>query len=241
MGNPAKIRCVVSALSDHGGGVFTVEFTADRRIPRYKAGQFLHLTVDRFDPQGGHWPESRVFSIASEPGEPVVRIVYSVKGRYTTRMSQELAVGREVWLKFPYGDFIVEKLTPFGSDVVLIAGGTGIAPFIPYLAARKPGQRVHLAYGARSADALLFAERIASSIDDAFSADFYLENAGDSGYLPVAVQLGMVPIDEVWERTRNLQSPCYFLSGPPGMIFVFRSRLAEWGVPPERIRIDEWE
>ena len=85
-------------------------------MPPFRPGQFLHLTVDDYDP-AGFWPESRVFSIASSPRERErIRICYSVKGRYTTKMEQALKVGGEVWIKLPYGDFVIDDTERRGAD-----------------------------------------------------------------------------------------------------------------------------
>src|SRR6185436_15694325 len=101
---------------------------------RFRAGQFLHLALDRYDPTG-FWPESRVFSIASAPAERgSVRITYAVKGRFTGRMEAEAVEGREVWIKLPYGDFFVDER----ADVALFAGGTGVTAFTAFLEAIPP-------------------------------------------------------------------------------------------------------
>ena len=46
-------------------------------------------------------------------------------------MKDELETGKEVWVKLPYGHFIVSSLP--GEEVILVAGGTGITPYIPFL------------------------------------------------------------------------------------------------------------
>ena len=154
MSTPQKIRCRVSKLINHGGHVFTVELIPDKPSPRFKAGQFLHLALDAYDPSG-FWPESRVFSIASPPdSRERLLITYSVKGDYTTRMENELAVGKEVWIKLPYGEFIIDPSRP----VVLVAGGTGITAFTAFLEAlsENTSTPIHMFYGAREKDLLIF-------------------------------------------------------------------------------------
>ena len=85
-----KVRCTVERVVAHGEQVFTVTLRPERSVPRFRPGQFLHLTLDEYDPSG-FWPESRVFSIASSPiHRDQVQISYAVKGRYTARMAQEL-------------------------------------------------------------------------------------------------------------------------------------------------------
>jgi NAD(P)H-flavin reductase len=100
---PQRIRCQVEAIATHGEHIYTVDLRPERRVPAFRAGQFLHLALDEHDPSG-FWPESRVFSIASAPAQRErLQIAYSVQGRFTARMEIELAVGKSVWVKLPYG------------------------------------------------------------------------------------------------------------------------------------------
>ena len=139
MANPVRIKALVNSVVAHGEGVYSVTLAPEGRIPRFKPGQFLHLTVDAYDPVSGYWPESRAFSIASPVGSDTLLIVYSVKGVYTRKMEKSLEPGKEVWLKLPYGDFTIEKNIQPDQDIVLVAGGTGISPFVPYLDALVTG------------------------------------------------------------------------------------------------------
>src|SRR5262245_19686731 len=117
-----KLSCRVERIVDHGDRVYTVTLRPERPAPKFRAGHFLHLALDGYDPTR-FWPESRVFSIASAPSDRSrLRLSYSVRGRFTTRMETELVEGRDLWIKMPYGDFVVNP----HSDAVLFAGGTGI-------------------------------------------------------------------------------------------------------------------
>ena len=87
MANPIKLKAVVSRVQAYGDGVYEVAMVPEGFVPRYKPGQFLHLTVDEYDPAGGFWPESRVFSIASASGSDDIRIVFTVKGLSTRSSS----------------------------------------------------------------------------------------------------------------------------------------------------------
>lgn len=105
---PRKIQYRVVSLTDHGGRVYTVDLIPVIPLTVFRPGQFLHLTVDDYDP-AGFWPESRVCSIASSPlDRHTIRICYSVKGRYTEKMEQLLKVGAGVWIKLPYGEFLID-------------------------------------------------------------------------------------------------------------------------------------
>ena len=157
MGNPIKVKSIVKSISSYGNQVYKVVLTGEKKFPRFKAGQFMHLTLEDFDPTTGFWPESRVFSIASCSAErSEVTIVYSVKGVYTRKMEQELKEGGSVWLKAPYGEFIIANHIKDGETAVLIAGGTGVSPFIPFLEELPDSIKVNLNYGLRSIDLMIF-------------------------------------------------------------------------------------
>ena len=152
MGVPQKLRCRVAAIVDHGERVYTVDLSPERPAPLFRPGQFLHLALDPYDPSG-FWPESRVFSIASPPGQrDMLRISYAVKGRFTTRMAQELRAGGAAWIKLPYGDFMIGGRR----DVAIFAGGTGITAFTAFLDDLTPAYRhgVTLFYGVATAGAV---------------------------------------------------------------------------------------
>jgi len=249
MANPIRLKAVVKSVISHGEGVYSVTLAPEGRIPRFKPGQFLHLTVDGYDPVSGYWPESRVFSIASAFGSDTLLIVYSVKGAYTKKMEKSLEPGKEVWLKLPYGDFTVEKNIQADQDIVLVAGGTGISPFIPYLdalvTAGKSAVSLYLYYGVRLPSLLLFSPLLARCMEvlPTFRANIFIENeTSDGAMLPGArKEQGRLSIDAIYEETRGLNSPVYFLSGPQIMISAFRRRLEEKGVARDNIKIDEWE
>ncbi|MGC8728545.1 MAG: hypothetical protein ACP5SD_04675, partial [Elusimicrobiales bacterium] len=119
--NPKKYQSIVEKIKNYGEGVYSVLFKMPCKV-KFKPGQFLHLALDEYDQTTGYWPESRVFSISSAPNTDMVEIVYSVKGFYTKRMSDELSEGKKVWIKMPYGDFIIENHINYGEKVFLIAG-----------------------------------------------------------------------------------------------------------------------
>jgi len=225
MSNPIRLKGIVSKIVSYGEGIYQVFFQVDRII-KFKPGQFLHLTLDEYDPASGYWPESRVFSIASLPGSREIEIVYSVKGVYTKRMSAELKEGREVWIKLPYGDFIIENYVKEDEDVFLIAGGTGISPFISFLRKNVNNLKfkIHLYYGIRGEKFYLYKE--------------FLESIRNEIELKIVV--GMMDIDKIVEEIKSCNRGKYFISGPPLMIEKYKNKLIDKGIVSERIIIDEW-
>lgn len=235
MASPVKIKATVEKVERHNGSVASYRLVPQGRVPKFHAGQFLHLALDEYRPDR-QWPESRVFSIASSPSERAreLAVTISVKGRYTERIFNTLENGSECWLKLPYGEF----LFPPDRHLTLIAGGVGITP---YLALFKQmledgsGQAVSLCYGVRSAEHYLFGELLGRCESElpTFTKTVYCEDGsvpGTKGILDIAAIHAAAP-----------EGSLFYLSGPPAMISAFKSRLRDLGVESGRIRVDDWE
>jgi len=248
MANPIKIQAHVDQIQNHGDGIYALTLKPQRRVPRFRAGQFLHLAIDDYDPRGGFWPESRVFSISSGPLNDKIKINYSVKGHFTTRMSEQLKEGSEVWLKLPYGDFVIEKSIKEDQDIVLVAGGTGLSPYLSYLEEQvnSPGKRrVHLIYGVRKEEHILSKQLLSQCMEnvEGFNIEIFVETDSAGGFLngKVPARPGMITLDHILSSSETLENPFYFLSGPITMIQTFREGLLDAGISLDKIRIDEWE
>lgn len=250
---PRKIRCHVAAIVDHGEHVYTVELDPEDTVPRFRPGQFLHLALDEYDPSG-FWPDSRAFSIANSPSQrEKIRISYSVQGRFTARMEQELEVGKPVWVKMPYGEFVIQD----SNDVVLFAGGTGITAFTAFLEGLTPDfrHRVYLAYGARSRDLLIYRNLVAVCARSLpqFRAYCFVERDGlgeislsDREAPSMAEEripeyTGILSVQALWPHIHEPRSAHYYISGPPRMLESLSRDLRKSEIPAQSIHIDAWE
>jgi ferredoxin-NADP reductase len=232
-----KLACRVERVHAHGDGVYTLDLQPERPVPRFRPGQFLHLALDAYEPTG-FWPESRVFSIASSPRQRErVRITYAVHGPFTSRMETEARAGRTVWIKLPYGDFVVRE----DCDVALFAGGTGVTAFTAFLENLTPASRpVTLAYGARSRDLLIYRDAIEACMRRSPLLDVLYFAEREQPDDP-AVQGGRISVAAVWGRLAQPLDSHYYLSGPPPMLRAVGDDLLSRGVPPAAVHIDAWE
>ena len=241
-----KIRCRIEEIIPHGDRVYTVVLRPERQAPRFRPGQFLHLALDPYDPSS-FWPDSRAFSIASTPTHRnVLRITYSVQGRFTARMEADLAKGRQVWIKMPYGDFVIDER----SDVVLFAGGTGISAFTAFLegATPDPQRAISLAYGARTARLLIYRDlveccaRRLSSVDVSYFVEHQEEGESAGADTDGAsVHPGRVSVASMWPKVRKPFETAYYISGPPTMLRAITQDLRARSISQEAIHIDAWE
>lgn len=235
MATPVKLQAIVRQVWPHTDTVASYRLEPQGRVPKFHAGQFLHLALDAYAPDRP-WPESRIFSIASAPSERAVRldVTVSAKGRFTRRLLGTLRAGDACWLKLPYGEF----LFPPDRPLVLIAGGVGITPYLSLLRQRleeRSAQPLRLHYGVRSASHYLFGDlldRCAAELPD-----FALTATCEDGSRPG--RRGRPDVDEIVGAAPA--GALFYLSGPPAMIEAFRRRLAELDVAADRIRVDDWE
>ncbi len=90
----------------------------------FKPGQFVVMVIP---PELGGGPQySRAYSIASSPTEELIDLTMNAVGLVTKKMDS-LEKGAKLNIQGPFGNFVLN--TEKHKDVVVIAGGTGIAPF----------------------------------------------------------------------------------------------------------------
>jgi ferredoxin-NADP reductase len=242
MAAPRKIKATVINVRKFADGVTAYTFNPIGRC-RYRSGQFLHLAVEPYDPSF-NWPESRVFSIANSPNKTDhIEILVAPKGDFTWNMVNTLKEGQEVWLKLPYGDFNYNQAV--GADVVLIAGGTGISPFIPFLEdlsdLKDLCSSVNLYYGVRLKELIVFENLLAQLVREAlhFNLHLFIENEKEDAILNN--KTGILNLDEIFTSTLQLAKPVYYISGPKAMINASLDKAKNFGVGDDSIFYDKWE
>lgn len=140
-----RLRYVVEQTATIASNVIELTLRPAGRHLEYFAGQFVYLTP--FDPGlAAGVGEEHPFTLTSAPAEPVLRIAVKGLGD-ASRAIQSIAVGSEVGIEGPYGDFFPQH--DDGAAELWIAGGIGIAPFLGRLrdlAARGARLDAHLVY-----------------------------------------------------------------------------------------------
>jgi ferredoxin-NADP reductase len=241
---PIRFRAVARQIVRHSPDVASYVLGYLGRRPRFHPGQFVHLALDEYDPSS-HWPESRVFSIASAPNdETELRLTISRQGKFTARILDEVTEGRTLWLKGPYGEFVVRARGPL-DRIVLVAGGTGVTPFCSLmqealLSGKAPASEVWLFYGARSEQLLIYRElalRCAAQFPS-FRLRCYCEQPAPSA----DIVTGRLALATIVEELGDLAEATFHLSGPKAMITSFKDGLhATYGAAPDRVLMDAWE
>ena len=143
----------------------------------------------------------------------------SVKGSYTAKIFSSLSIGQHVWAKLPYGDFIVEVRSRKSQDVVLVAGGTGLAPFVPLLEELVENgheeRKLALFYGVRSSEQLMFQDLLRACAErNLVDVHIYSEAGfGKSDPQGMVFKEGRLDPRRILADCGHLVTPSYFLSG----------------------------
>ena len=221
-----KYRSKIISVFNPTAGIYCVELESLNGKFKYAPGQFLHLALDSEYDGTGQWPESRCFSMQSNPDESTVRITYAVKGRFTKKMEEFLKAGTEVWLKMPYGDLFTKPHNKI--NTVFIAGGTGITPFLSLFTHESFKEYVdpRIYLGFRSLEYNIFNDELNCTNNSIIA--IYYENVD-----------GVLDISRIFNE--NGINNDYFISGPPAMIKSFRTNLSDNGIPVNHILTDDWE
>jgi NAD(P)H-flavin reductase len=223
-----KYKSKLISILNPFNNIYTLEFKSLGSKYKYLPGQFLHIALDEDYDGSGQWPDSRCFSMQSNPDEENIKITYVVHGEFTRQMEKTLKVGYEVWLKLPYGDLFAQTHNKI--NAIFIAGGTGITPFLSLFTHESfyeyTNPKIYL--GFRSNAYNIYNDELTHLRNSSKFIKFYYQD-----------EEGVINIDQIFFK--NGASSNYFISGPPAMIKTFKNTLIEKGVLSGNILTDDWE
>jgi Na+-transporting NADH:ubiquinone oxidoreductase subunit F len=206
----------------------------------FKAGQFVQFQVPEYELTSE--PVYRAYSMASNPHVKNIvelEIRYVPNGICTTYVFQHLKQGDPVTINGPYGDFF---LSDTDSEVVFIAGGSGMAPIKSMLndmVEKHVDRKTSYFFGARAVRDLFL-------VDDMRELEKKLPNFT---FIPALSE----PLEEdKWDgetglitevlarhlnSDRNIEA---YLCGSPGMIDASIAVLTEKGLDEKLIFFDKF-
>ncbi|GAA1971262.1 FAD/NAD(P)-binding protein [Catenulispora subtropica] len=165
-----------------------------------------------------------------------LRLTHTVRGvGAVTRALQAAELGQSIGVRGPFGTGW-DVPSAAGHDVVVIAGGIGLAPLRPVvlaaLAERRAYGRVVLLFGARSPSDLLYTGELESwrsrGVEVAVTVD--RPEPGWRGHVGLVTSL-------IGPARLTADRAAVFLCGPEVMMKHTADALVASGVPPHRIRM----
>jgi Na+-transporting NADH:ubiquinone oxidoreductase subunit F len=237
--NAREYKAEVVALRDLAPDIR--EITLQLRAPPamdFKAGQYIQLRIPPYEQS--RRTIYRAYSIASPPsarGRLELEVRQVLNGVGTTYIFKHLQLNTPVVFNGPYGGFYLRESN---RSIILIAGGTGMAPIKAMLCdmqERKIRRNVRYFFGARSRRDLFLMDKMQA----------LQQSLPDFRFIPALAR--PVPEDQWTGETgtiaevlgRHLGNPCpgeAYLCGSPAMIQTCVRILQERGVAKDRIFYD---
>jgi len=205
----------------------------------FEAGQAITLALVEPPPEENS--RQRIFSLVSAPFEPELCVATRMReGSAFKRALAALAAGAPIRLRGPRGSMTLRDDPQ--RPCVFIAGGIGITPFMSMLRqAAHDGscRRLRLVYSNRRPEDAAF-------LDELASLEYRLP-----GFRLHATMTDMAASARAWEgdtrmlgaeviadACEGLDSPLYFVVGPPGFVTAAQEGLRALGIPAEDVRTE---
>lgn len=201
----------------------------------YKAGQAVLVASP------GRVP--RPYSIAIPPEDAVregrVELLVGVDATGSPGPHLTLERGAMVSVEGPVGRFTFPEQADEGR-FVFIAGGTGIAPLraMLYRALHSRHKAIGLLYSARTPDEFAYESEWRELADRGLiELRLTVTREAAEGWRGARGRIGR---EELAPLVHDPETLC-FICGPPGLVDQMPRVLETLGVPPARIRIEEWK
>lgn len=193
-------------------------WVAGRSLQGHKAsaGQFYSL---RFGVPGLWW-QTHPYSLSAEPFAEGLRFTFALGD--DADQFRKIRPGTRVWLEGPYGRFTADRAA--GHKVVLVAGGSGIAPLRAMLADITPAQQPEVLMRVSSRDKAWFVAELEQLVH-AKNGQLHLVAGPRTAlrqdpFAPGSLQ-ALIP---------DIDSRAAFICGPTGMARAASRGLAKAGV-----------
>ncbi|BCB97437.1 oxidoreductase [Dissulfurispira thermophila] len=191
----------------------------------YKPGQFFMISV---------WGAGEVPISATSlyKGNTTIELCIRKTGIVTTAI-HSLEVGQSIGIRGPFGNGFPLDI-PRGKDVIIVAGGIGIAPLRPiikYLINNKYELgRVTLLYGSRTPDEIIFKDETEQWKESGISVILTVDKGNDS----YSGNVGFVT--NLWHTVRaDFKNAIAYICGPEVMIKAAMRDLFFFGMSDEKI------
>lgn len=206
----------------------------------FKAGQSIDVTLIN-PPETDAEGDTRAFSIASAPDEPTLLVATRMRDTAFKRVLKTMPIGTAVKMDGPFGEMTLPDNVRAG---VLLAGGIGITPFRSMLAdaaARKLPHRLVLYYSnRRPEDAPFLDELLALPRVNPRCTVVATMTAAAKSQRAWTGETGVIDSAMLSRHLAGIESPIYYMAGPPGMIKAMRDLLKTRSVADADIRAEEF-
>lgn len=196
----------------------------------FRPGQYVRIKVLGTE-------EWRSYSMCTTPRElPTMEFLVRIipGGAMSEYLRARAQAGDRLEVEGPLGAFI---LHPGRGTRVFVAGGTGLAPILAMLDAIRRGSgprpKMLLSFGCASERTFFYRDEV--ELRRWWMPQLSVRLSADQVDNPASGLVQGTPVDALGSDPIGDPEASAYVCGPPPMIEAARRRLAELGVPPERI------
>lgn len=235
--HPKRIRLQVSEIHEETQTAKSFRLISpEGYLPPFQAGQYINLSVDV-----GGVRTSRPYSISSPPNqngyyEIAVRRVED--GFVSSHLLETVKVGDRLESTGPSGNFFYNPLF-HGNDLAFLAGGSGITPFMSMIREvtdRGLSRKIHLIYGSRNPDDMIFGEEIEerARLHENFKVTSVISEPpeGFEGFT------GFIGAKLMKDVLGSVGGKTFYVCGPEAMYTFCLPELLKLQVPAGKIRME---
>jgi benzoate/toluate 1,2-dioxygenase reductase subunit len=231
---PAALNTTIHALEPLSSSAFLLTLEgADLGKLDFLPGQYANITVPGTDAH-------RAYSFSSLVDRAANRVSFLIRkvpeGLMSGYLAREAKVGDALTLRGPMGGFYLRPVT---RPVLMLAGGTGLAPFLAMLELlRDKGtdQPIHLVYGVNTEADLVAVDQLEAFARALPTFDFTTCLATPEGDFP---RKGYVT-DFIAPEAFHHGNVDIYLCGPPPMVEAVERMIAERGITPQAIHYEKF-
>jgi predicted ferric reductase len=213
--------------SVHRLGERTIEIALDPTRERlaFQPGQFIVLAFGG----AGAW-QRHPFSISSAACDRRLDVTVKAGGDYTSRLVDDLRPGVPAKVVGPFGEFDYRR---GDHEQIWIAGGIGVTPFMSWIRSLdgRFDREVDFYYSVRAPAEAVYRDEIdaAAKANPLLRVHYVYSNAD-----------GTLTADEVLRHVAPDARPSIYMCGPPAMMRALASGFRRRGVPPSRVRYEQF-
>jgi ferredoxin-NADP reductase len=207
----------------------------------HRAGQHVDL---RLTAEDGYSVE-RSYSIASEPeraGEVDITVERIEGGEVSPFLHEVVVPGDRLEVRGPIGGYFVWEAA-LGGPLLLVAGGSGVVPFMAMARHRaRAGGTVpaRLLFSSRGPDEIIYADELdrLAARGDGFDVVHTLTRRQPPGWTGFARRIDEPMLAEILEPLGSTARA--YACGPTALVETVANGLIRLGLPPDRIRTERF-
>lgn len=221
----------------------TIFFNTGFEKVNYQPGQYLNITCEIDGEQ-----ISRSYSFSSVPSEeyPSITVKRVHGGKMSNHLVEKAKQIKEWQIEAPFGNFILDTQIAEQSEIIFLAGGSGISPLFSMLKTINQNPNTPLLlYSSKSLEETIFRKEL----DEIYSGGrlnyYYSLTSDSSGFVQIRHIPGrfspIVIQSVIRKQIKDISNANYYICGPEALMQLYREVLSSMNIPKEQIHMEYFD